>query len=87
MRAMAVDQAVAAFFVAKQHQIFAQQLDGFHRARSLKLVHQRRRLPVHPHQFPAGVLRPGAGDQVVLLPGSSWRRSPGSGHQTILFVY
>ena len=67
MRAMAIDQAVAAVLVAKQHQVFAEQLDRPHRPRPLQLVDQRRRLPVHPHQLPAGVLRAGAGDQVVLF--------------------
>ena len=61
MRAMAIDQAVAALFVAKQHQVFAEQFDRPHRARPLQLVDQRRRLPVHPHQFPAGVFRTRSG--------------------------
>ena len=65
MRAVAVDQAVAAFLVAKQHEVFAEQFDGLNRPRPLQLVDQRRRLPVHPHQFSAGVLAAGAGDQVV----------------------
>ena len=65
MRAVAVDQAVAALLVAKQHQVFAEQFDRPDRARALQLVHQRRRLPVHPHQLAAGIFRPGAGDQVV----------------------
>src|SRR6267378_2390589 len=67
MRAMALDQAVTALFVAKQHQILAKQFDGFDRARARQFVHQRRRLPVHPHQFPARVVRPGPGHQVVLF--------------------
>jgi len=67
MRAMALDQAVSSLLVAEQHQIFAEQFDRPHRARSLQLVDQRRRLPVHPHQFPARVFRTGAGDQVVLF--------------------
>ena len=33
VRAVAVDQAVAAFFVAKQHEVFAEQFDGAHRPR------------------------------------------------------
>ena len=61
MRAVAVDQAVAAFLVAEQHQIFAEQFDRAHRPRSLQLVDQRRRLPVHPHQLAAGVLAPRCG--------------------------
>ena len=67
MRAVSLDQAVTAVLVAKQHQIFAQQFDGLDGPRPLQFIHQRRRLPVHPHQFPARVLGPGAGDQVVLL--------------------
>src|SRR4051794_28199827 len=65
MRAMPIDQAVVVLLVAKQHQVFAEQLDGLDRPRALQLVDQRRRLPVHPHQLSAGVLPPGAGDQVV----------------------
>src|ERR1700744_4117392 len=67
MGAMPVDQAVAALLVAKQHQVLAEQFYRFDRARSLQLVDQRRRLPVHPHQLAAGILWTGAGDQVVLF--------------------
>jgi hypothetical protein len=67
MRAMAVDQAVAAVRVAEQYEIFPEQLDGPQRTLSLQFVQQRRRLPVHPHQLSAGVFRAGAGDQVVLF--------------------
>src|SRR6478672_5674445 len=67
MRAVPVDQAVAAFLVAKQNEVFAEQFDRANRPRSLQLIHQRRRLPVHPHQLAAGVFAPGAGDQVVLF--------------------
>ena len=67
MRAMAIDQAVAARLVAKQHEVLAEQLDRADRPRALQFVDQRRRLPVTPHQLSAGVFRPGAGDQVVLL--------------------
>ena len=65
MRAVAVDQAVASLFIAEQHEVFAEQFDRAHRPRSLQLIHQRRRLPVHPHQLAAGVLAAGAGNQVV----------------------
>ncbi len=65
--AMAGDQAIAALLVAKQHEILAEQFDGLNQPRPLQFVDQRRRLPVHPHQFPARVLGPGAGDQVVLF--------------------
>ena len=76
MRAVAVDQAVAAFLVAKQHEVLAEQFDRAHRPRSLQLVDQRRRLPVHPHQLAAGVLAPGAGDQVVRFLAHHGERSP-----------
>src|SRR5947207_1002812 len=65
MGAVAIDQAVAPLLIAEQHEIFAEQLDGPHRPWASQLIHKRRRLPVHPHQFPARVLSPGAGDQVV----------------------
>jgi hypothetical protein len=67
MRAMALDQAVAALLVAKQHQILAKQFDRLDRARAGQFIDQRRRLPVHPHQFPAGLFGAGAGDQIVLF--------------------
>src|SRR6266702_2663696 len=67
MRAMTVDQAVASRLIAEQHQIFAKQLDRTDRTRAFQFVDQRRRLPIAAHQLPAGVLRPGAGDQIVLL--------------------
>ena len=65
MRAVAIDQAVTARVVAKQYEVFAEQFDGPHRPRPLQLIDQCRRLPVHPHQFPARILAPGTGDQVV----------------------
>src|SRR5436305_140814 len=67
MRAVAVDQAITPLRVAKQHQILAEQFYGFDGTWPLHLVDQRRRLPVHPHQFPARLARPGPGNQVVLL--------------------
>src|SRR5882724_8105229 len=80
MRAMTLDQAVTSLLVAKQHQIFAEHFDGFYRARPLQLIDQRRRLPVHPHQFPARVRTSGPGHQVVLFlahhgGGPFWRGS------------
>jgi hypothetical protein len=65
MRAVAIDQAVAALLVAKQHEVFAEQFHRPHRPRAFEFIDQRRRLPVHPHQFSARVFRSGAGDQVV----------------------
>ena len=67
MRAMAIDQAVTALLVAKQHQVFAEQFDGLDRPWPLQFVHQRRRLPIHPHQFPARIPGAGTGNQVVLF--------------------
>src|SRR6478752_10037363 len=67
MRAMPLDQAVPALFIAKQHQILAEQFDGLYRTRAGQFIDQRRRMPVHPHQFPARRSGPGAGDQVVLF--------------------
>ena len=67
MRAVTLDQAVLSLLVAEQHQIFTEQLDRPDRPRPLQLIDQRRRLPVHPHQFSAGVFRSRAGDQVVLF--------------------
>src|ERR1700681_2499518 len=67
MRAMPLDQAVTSLLVAKQYQILAEQFDWLDRARAVRLIHQRRRLPVHPHQFPARVLWSRPGHQVVLF--------------------
>src|SRR5712671_4717700 len=67
MRAMALDQAVAFLLIAKQHQALAQQLYRLDRPRPLHLLDERRRLPVHPHQFPAGLRTPRPGYQVVLF--------------------
>jgi hypothetical protein len=67
MRAVPLDQAVTTLLVAKQHEVFAEQLNGPDRARSLQLIDQRGGLPVHPHQFPASILWPGAGHQIVLF--------------------
>ncbi len=67
MRAMPLDQAVASVLAAEQHEVLAKQLHGPHWPLPLQFVRQRRRLPILPHQLAAGVPRPGAGDQVVLL--------------------
>src|SRR5204863_3900395 len=65
MGAMAVDQPVAALFVAEQHQVFAEQFDGLDRPLALQFIDQRRWLPVHPHQLAARISAASAGDQVV----------------------
>ncbi len=67
MRAVALDQAIAPLLVAKQHEVFAEQFYRTHRSRPLEFIEQRRRLPVHPHQSAAGVVRARARDQVVLF--------------------
>src|SRR5579872_4121536 len=67
MRAVTFDQAVASLRVAKENQVFAEQLHRPYGTWSFELIEQRRRLPVHPHQLAAGVLRARARDQVVLF--------------------
>src|SRR5579872_3920971 len=67
MRAVTFDQAVASLCVAKENKVFAEQLHRPYGTWSFELIEQRRRLPVHPHQLAAGVLRAGACDQVVLF--------------------
>src|ERR1700730_8878267 len=67
MRAMALDQAVTSLLIAKQHQALAQQFEGLDRPRTLQLIDERCRLPVHPHQFPARIRTPRPGHQVVLF--------------------
>ena len=67
MRAVAADQAVAALLVAEEHEVLAEQPDRLDRAVAGKLVDQRRRLPVAPHQAARRRARPGAGDEIVLL--------------------
>src|SRR5579863_7220631 len=67
MGAVTINQAVTSLLVAKQHEIFAEQFDGAHRARPGQLIDQRRRLPIHPHQFAARIFRSRSGDQVVLF--------------------
>ncbi len=75
MRAGALDQAVAALVVAEQHQAFAQQAHRLDRPVAGKLVDQRGRLPVAPHQGAGRRGGAGAGDQVVLL-GAQHARGP-----------
>ena len=67
MRAVAVEQAVAALFVAEQDKILTEQLDRLDRPLASEFVDQRRRLPIHPHQLAGRRLRPDPGDPVVLL--------------------
>src|SRR5258708_8678404 len=67
MRAIAVEQAVAALFVAEQDKVLAEQLDRLDRPLAGEFVDQRRRLPIHPHQLASPPLPPHPGDQVILL--------------------
>src|SRR5258708_6990165 len=67
MRAIAVEQAVAALFVAEQDKVLAEQLDRLDRPLAGEFVDHRRRLPIHPHQLASRRLRPDPGDQVILL--------------------
>lgn len=65
--AIAVEQAVAAALVAKQHEVLAEQPHRLDRALALELLDERRRLPVLAHQLAGRRPRPDPGDQVVLL--------------------
>jgi hypothetical protein len=74
VRAVAVQQAVAAVGVLEQHKVLPQQAHRLHRAhahgrvqRGVELIHQRHRLPVAAHQVAAGRAGANAGDQVVLF--------------------
>ena len=67
MRAGALHQPVAASVVAEQHQALAEQANRLDRTVAGKLVDQRRRLPIAPHQVAGRRARAGPGDQVVLL--------------------
>ena len=58
MRAMTADQAVAAFVVLEDDEVFAEQPDRLHRPVAGQLIDQRGGLPVAAQQLPAGV--PGA---------------------------
>src|SRR3954468_16989430 len=84
MRAVPIDQAVTPGLVAEQHQVCAEQSDGADWSIAVELAHQRRRLPVASHQLPAGVLRTGAGNQVVLLLAHHGSRIP---YGVALFAY
>ena len=67
MRAVAVEQAVAAALVAEQHEVLAEHAHRLGRPLLGKLVGERHRMPVMPHQRAAFGARPDAGDQLVLL--------------------
>ena len=69
MRAVPVQQPVAAGRIAEQHEVLAQQAHPLHRARRVKLLDQCGRLPVTAHQRAARRAGTGLGDQPVLLGG------------------
>src|SRR5262245_39596148 len=67
VRTASANQTITAFVVLEDHKVFTEQPDGLHRSVARKLVDQRRRLPIAPHQ--ATRRRPGSGpgDEIVLL--------------------
>ena len=67
VRTAPTDQAVTALVILENHQVFTEQPDGLHRSVARKLVDQRRRLPVAPHQATRRCARAGPGDEIVLL--------------------
>ena len=75
MRAVAVEQAVAAALVAEQHEVLAQHAHRLGGTLLRELVGERHRMPIVPHQRAAFGARPDAGDQLVLLGDSSWEKS------------
>ena len=58
MRAVPVDEAVSAFIVFEENEVFAQDLYRPHRALDLQFIHQRDRLPIAAQQLARGRLRP-----------------------------
>src|SRR5262249_59326829 len=67
VRAGALEQAVAAIVVPEQHEVFAEEANGFDRPLARQFVEERRGLPVAPHQLARGRAGAGAGDEIVLL--------------------
>ena len=67
VRAVAVQEAVAAALVAEQHEVLAEHAHGLGGTFPGKLVGERHRMPIVPHQRAAFGARPDAGDQLVLL--------------------
>jgi hypothetical protein len=67
VRTTPADQAVTAFVILENHQVFTEQPDGLHRSVARKLVDERRGLPVAPHQATRRRACAGPGDEIVLL--------------------
>ena len=74
MRAGALDQAVAPLVVAEQDEVLAEQPQRLDRPVAGKLVDQRGRLPIAPHQRAGWGARSDPGDELVLL-SAQHRRS------------
>jgi hypothetical protein len=62
--------------VLEDHQVFAEQPQRLDRPVAGKLVDQRRRLPVAPHEIAARRAGADAGDEVVLLGAHHGHTSP-----------
>src|SRR5262245_32707344 len=67
VRTASTDQPVRALVILEDHKVFTEQPDRFHRSVTRKLVDQRRRLPIAPHQATRRRTRPCTGDEIVLL--------------------
>ncbi len=67
--AVAVQQAVTAGGITKQHEVFAQQTHTLDRAPGVKFLGQRNRLPITPHQSAARCAEAGFRDPSVGLSG------------------
>ena len=80
VRAGALDQAVAAPLVAEHNEVLAQKPHRLERPVTRKLVDQRGRLPIPPHQRAGRRAGAGAGHQIVLLRaqhGTARQKVPG----------
>ena len=67
VRTMPADETVTSALVFEDHQIFAKQTDRLDRAVAGKLVNERRRLPIAPHQVAGRRALASAGDEIVLF--------------------
>jgi hypothetical protein len=67
MRAIAIDQAKAPVFVAKQHQVLAQHFDCLERAFAFQFLRDGHGLPILPQQVAQRRGRAGKGDELVLF--------------------
>jgi hypothetical protein len=72
MRAIVVEEAMAAFVIAEQDEGFAKQPDAGHWPYAVQLVDQGGRLPVATEQDTELGPRPGAGNQFVPFSTDHW---------------